>query len=156
MRPVSENEALAYAGRGAVVVHSVSVSYAIGPAATVVVVDAGDRPDGSGVTSADGVHLRGPFPPAAAERLGAHRQELPIHGFARMPDGCLPLGPLRVAVVSSRPTGAGHFAVRVTEDGLEVPSSPDWLVECSLRIDDPLPYDVLDRVRPVPRRRPLT
>jgi hypothetical protein len=44
---VSEREALAAAGAGARVVSGDSVTYAIGPAATVVIVDAGDRPDGT-------------------------------------------------------------------------------------------------------------
>ncbi|WP_144022431.1 hypothetical protein [Asanoa hainanensis] len=126
------------------------MTYAVGPTATVVAVDAGDRPGGSGLSTRDRLSLRSPFPRAAAERLGGSRQDRPIHGFVRTPSGWVPLGLLRVTMTGSRPTGSVPF----TWNGADVPWEPEWLVECALTLDDPLPFDVLDVVRPTPPAPP--
>ena len=112
------------------------VTYALGSAGLVVVVEAGDRPDGSAVYAADEVRLRQPFPDEVVATLSIRPgARLPVYGFVRMPEGCLPLGELTVmSHGSSRTPGASQW-------GFE---------ECRLHIDQRLPFSVLDRVRPMP------
>jgi hypothetical protein len=111
------------------------VTYALGSAALVVTIEAGDRPDGSAVHAADQVILRPPFPDEVMAALTAKPDRLPIHGFVRVPEGCLPLGRLRVTM--HRFSGAPG-------------ASQSRFEECHLLIGDQLPFSVLDRVRPVP------
>lgn len=127
--------ALALAGIAPTVWSASSVTYALGPDALVVLIDAGDRPDGSAVQSVDEVQLRAPCPAEVVAVLTAGPRGLPIQGFVTTPDGCLPLGRLRITShrVSHPPGG-----------------SPPRFEECQLRIDQRLPFSVLDRIRPVP------
>lgn len=126
---VDEPTALAMAGPGRQVAADEFVTYACGMDAVVIVVEAGDRPDGSGVQTRDRLILREPFPGSALEWLELHRR--PRLGFVRLRQGCLPLGPL--TEVSSR------YAER---DGV------NRVIEMEQRIAEPLSYAVLDVVRP--------
>jgi hypothetical protein len=132
--PVAERTALAQAGAPSSLWSASSVTYALGPVALVVMLEAGDRPHGSAVYAADEVVLRTPFPDEVVAALTARADPLPIHGFVRMPEGCLPLGELRV--ISHRFSRA--------------PGAPQpRFEECQLLIADRLPYAVLDRVHAV-------
>jgi hypothetical protein len=111
------------------------VTYALGPAATVIIIQAGDRPDGSGVHSFDRVVLREPFPPAVAEALDPRPDDNRVHlGFVRLPEGCLALGRLRIGSAQFRTLDGAGRSMRMEE--------------CSLQIVERLSFDVLDRVRP--------
>jgi hypothetical protein len=140
---VSEQEAVAHAGTDVELLRGESVTYALGTAATVVILDAGDRPDGSGVRSRDQVVLRGLLPGSVAERLGAdHRSDPVVLGFVRLPDGCLPLGRLRF--------GQGEYVqVGHNDDWPWHGDDPYRLADCLLHLDNLLPWDVLDLARPV-------
>src|SRR5947207_621329 len=76
-----------------------------------------------------------PFPDEVAAALTGWPGPLPIRGFVRLPEGCVPLGGLRVMSYGSG-RAAGGSRPRVEE--------------CRLLIEDRLPSRVLDRVRPVP------
>jgi hypothetical protein len=119
--PVPGPEALASAGEPVRVLTAGRVIYALGPEATVFVVEAGDRPGDSAVQTADDVTLRAPFPDDVSEALRARDQT--IIGYVRLADDCVPLGRLRVSSVNAH--------------------------ECHLFLTDRLPFDVLDLVRPV-------
>ena len=133
--PVSERVALAVAGAPCSVWSGSPVTYALGPAALVVVLEAGDRPGGSAVHAADEVILRPPLPDEVVAVLIPGPDRLPIRAFARVPGGCVPLGGLRV---SSHVSGQAPGTSRLRFE------------ECRLRIDQRLPFSVLDQVRPVP------
>ena len=121
-----------------------NVTYVVGPLATLIIVEAGDRPDCSAVQTFDGLTLREPFPEVAEARLTS--SENPILGFVRVPMGYVPLGKLRLGVSRCR---------SVDVDGKPWPfSGRSELTWCELRIVDRLPVDVLDRVRPT-RQEPL-
>lgn len=77
------------------------VTYVAGPSATVVIVQAGDRPDGSAVQNLEELTLHEPFPEGIEARLAS--SELPLLGFVRLPQGYMPLGELRLAVSHHRP-----------------------------------------------------
>jgi hypothetical protein len=130
---IAEEAALADAGRRARVWTGSPVTYALGASALVVVVDAGDRPQGSAVYAVDEVRLRPPVPDRVVAVLAARRGRLPIRGYVRLPQGCLPLGELRVVVYefSNRPDAVSTFE------------------QCRLSICEPLGFEMLDRVRPV-------
>jgi hypothetical protein len=81
------------------------------------------------------VVLRPPFPDEVVAALTGRAGRLPLYGFVRMAEGCLPLGRLQVTM-----HGTGR------DSGT---SSPRFEV-CRLSIGDRLPFSVLDRVRPVP------
>jgi hypothetical protein len=132
---VEERDALAAAGTVSRVWRASSATYVLGPAALVVVIDAGDRPGGSAVHAVDEVVLRPPIPEDALAVLTGGPQGLPILGFARVPEGCLPLGRLRVTSHSSA------WAPDRSQSTFE---------DCHLSIQNPLPFPVLDRVRPLP------
>jgi hypothetical protein len=131
---VEEQDALAAAGAVSRVWRASPVTYALGPAALVMVIDAGDRPDGSAVYATDQVILRPPIPEDALAVLTGGPQGLPILGFARVPEGYLALGRLRVTSHSS-----------AWAAGTPQPRFQD----CHVNIQDPLPFPALDRVRPV-------
>ncbi|WP_426502835.1 hypothetical protein ACPPVO_35055 [Dactylosporangium sp. McL0621] len=133
---ISERQALAHAGAGVEVRPGERVSYALGADATVVVLDAGDRPDGTGVWSRDEVVLRGVIPGSAHRWMDAGAGDEPvILGFVRLPAGCLPLGRLQVSQCS---------IASVTHNSDQPPLS-----ECVLRLDERLPWHLLDLVRPM-------
>lgn len=111
---------------------------ALGASALVVVLDAGDRPQGSAVYAADEVRLRPPLPEEVVAVLTAGPGRLPIRGYARLPQGCLPLGELRVSM-----------------HGLSICADAATTFEqCRLTICEPLPFGLLDRVRPVSAMAP--
>ncbi len=112
------DEALRRAGANAAVVEAGPVTYARGDAAFVLIVDAGDRPGGSMVDSRTGIELSGPFPGPVPDWL--HRFDLPWLGFARLPEGCVPLGEV-------------HSRGGIRYD---------------LVLEQPLSFAVLDRIRP--------
>ncbi|MFJ4686976.1 hypothetical protein [Streptomyces sp. NPDC088789] len=104
----------------------------MGSAGTVIIAEAWDVPDRSGVWSAGEVRLIGPAPDPVRERLvgqpgGRTGSPLPIHLAVRSGEGILYLGTARV----------GRACL-----------SGDVLTDCALRLDSPLRTDVLDRVRP--------
>ncbi|GLW34517.1 hypothetical protein Areg01_74540 [Actinoplanes regularis] len=108
-------------GDGATVLDGgADVTYVSAPGELAIIVASGYRPDGSGVRSADDLVLREPFP-AGVEFASA------ITAFARLPDGLLCLGPVR-------PGSLERQGGRLREVGL-------WF-------DNPLSYELLDRVRP--------
>ncbi|HEY0699688.1 MAG TPA: hypothetical protein VGD43_17970 [Micromonospora sp.] len=118
------------------------MTYVVGPLATLVIVQAGDRPDGSAVQSFDALALREPFPEAAEARLGSPGP--PLLGFVRVSEGYVPLGKLRNAVSRHKP---------VSSDGAAWPYvGVGELTWCQLQLADRLPFDVLDQVRPTPQQ----
>jgi hypothetical protein len=136
-RTTAEAEALAAAGPDARV-ESGEAAFALGPSATVVIVDPGDRPNGNCVTSVDDVVLRGPFPVPVADRLSAgDLQDRPILGYVRTPEGCLPLGQMRIVLLHHEP-----YQIPGITKGI--------LRECRLWLKDSLPFEVIDRIRPTP------
>lgn len=132
--PVPEAVALAAAGQPARIHHTSHATYAVGPAGLVVLVEPGDRPDGTAVRERGRLCLTGPFPEEVNTLLLASSRERwdepVVHGFVRLPGGCLPLGTLT------------HEAGGYDPDGGTV-------LEYGLGLDHPLPFDVLDQVRPV-------
>lgn len=134
---------LSYAGAHPLVLRAGDVSYVVGPSATLVIVQAGDRPDGSAVQNFDDLTLHEPFPEGVEARLTG--PGLPRLGFVRLAEGYLPLGALRHSVSRHRPGDLAEnspFPYRL----------PGELSFCQLHIADRLPFDVLDRVRPTPQQ----
>jgi hypothetical protein len=127
---VTESEALSLAGTPALSLPADGVTYVVGPSATLIIVEAGDRPDGNAVMSADTLVLHAPFPEEAAARL--EKWNLPKLGFVRVPQGCVPLGEL----------GSWQSSSRQVERG-----GPWRLMDIELRSRHRLDFDVLDRVR---------
>ncbi|KAB2350334.1 hypothetical protein [Actinomadura rudentiformis] len=102
---------------------------AVGSGCTVLIADSGDDLKLSGVRSRDTFALLEPMPGMVATRLwDAHPR--PIHLFGRLPEGMIYLG-----------TG------RLSRGGPNR-ESPQEIHECLLRLDSPLDFQVLDRVRP--------
>ncbi|GGN36450.1 hypothetical protein GCM10010109_61420 [Actinoplanes campanulatus] len=142
---VAEREALGLAGPGAHVAAAGPVTYVHGPDARVLIIQAGDRPGGSTVDSREGIELRAPFPVEMSGWLDAH--DLPLLGFVRLHDGCLAIGTLR----ETRRVSAG--TVRWGSPGTigsVAAGSAGSLRQVDLAIDEYLPVDVLDLVRPTP------
>ncbi len=133
---------LSYAGAQAHVLPAGDVSYVVGPSATLVVVRAGDRPDGSAVRNFDDLTLHEPFPEGVEARLVD--SEPPKLGFVRLPEGFMPLGRLRQAV-------SRHAPGALAEDSPFPYRLPGRLTLCRLHLADRLPFHVLDRVRPTPQ-----
>lgn len=105
----------------------------MGPAGMVVIMEAGDGLDRSGVWNAEEVRLLGPAPVAVADRLmgsswGGDETLLPIHIAVRVEGEVLYLGTGRVSRVG-------------TSDGV--------LTDCEIRLESPLSREFLDRVRPL-------
>ena len=139
---VSEAEALSYGGTPARTYAADGVTYVVGPLATLIILDAGDRPQGSAVRNVDYLVVREPFTEVVDARLQSW--DLPKLGFVRVPEGYVPLGEL----------GSGRDELRHIDDG-----GPRWpfggrvaLISSELRIRNRLAFDVLDRVRPTPER----
>ncbi|MFK0253733.1 hypothetical protein [Streptomyces sp. NPDC090445] len=131
---IADAAALSVAGAGL-------VRYEVGPAlvgagadATVVIVAPGDHPRVSGVQDSTKVLLRGEMGPALAPRF-AFEGAPPLHVFAGLDQGCLPLGTARCRGSSA--------------------SAPDHLQHAELELDQPLSRPVLDAVRPVPAPGPV-
>jgi hypothetical protein len=116
---VAESEALALAGPDAEILKSPDTVVATGRETVVVVAERGVR------TSEDLV-VSGPFPARVAARLTAEPQPN-VLAWARLPEGCLALGTARVVRAGTR-RGA--------------------LQDLALYLEAPLPYELLDRVRP--------
>ncbi|MFJ7496831.1 hypothetical protein ACIQZB_37915 [Streptomyces sp. NPDC097727] len=107
-------------------------SVVIGPAGTVIIMEASDAPDRSGVWSAEEVRLIGPAPAPVTERLmgshwGVDQSSLPIHIAVRVEEEVLYLGTAQVSQAG-------------TSDGV--------LTDCELRFEAPLSRELLNRVRP--------
>jgi hypothetical protein len=127
---VDDVEALGLAGAGAEVFTAGGADVAAGLGGTVIITDAGDDLAASGVRNSRTFMLIGPVPGAIAARfLDQDPESQPIHLFVRLQEGALYLG-----------TGR-HARSGWTHD-------PYVLEDCVLRIDPPLSFDVLDRVRP--------
>jgi hypothetical protein len=114
------------AGPEALLVSADDAAYALGPDTIVIVVEGGDRPSGRGVRTTRDIALLGPFPNAVDERFSGERPPV-LFAFARLAEGCLALGTVRVTTLV-------HLHGRLQEVGLYM--------------ETPLPYDLLDRVRP--------
>ena len=130
---ITEAAALSVAGAGL-------LRYEMGPAligagadSTVVIVEAGDNPEVSGVQDSTRVLLRGERIPDLHPRFD-FQDVPPIHLFARLDRGCIPLGTARCR---SRPWKPGDFNHAVLE------------------LRQPLGRKVLDMVRPVPEPGPV-
>jgi hypothetical protein len=65
---VAEAETMSQAGNPAQTLSADGVTYAVGPSATLIIVESGDRPDGNAVNDADCLVVREPFPRGAADR----------------------------------------------------------------------------------------
>lgn len=114
--------------------------YEMGPAligagadATVVIVVPGDNPGVSGVQDSTKVLLRGDRASDLHARF-AFREPLPVHVFARLDQGCLPLG---TALCRRTPSVSADF------------DHAEW------ELDRPLGREALDVVRPVPEPGPV-
>ncbi|MEU4425355.1 hypothetical protein AB0F81_32440 [Actinoplanes sp. NPDC024001] len=114
-----EAEALALAGPGAEVHHSPEAVLAAGPDTLVIVAE-------GAVRTAEDLAVPGPFPARVAALLSGVKPPA-VLAFARVPEGCLALG-------SARPVRLGRRRGALQDLGLI--------------LDAPLPYDLLDRVRP--------
>jgi hypothetical protein len=136
---VPEPEALSLAGAGARIYRTPLASYVLGPDAFIVMIEPGDRPDSTAVRDREHLSLAGLFPEevnaylyndhqAAGLRPGVARSAL--YGFVRVPEGWLPLGPLRYC-------------------GSCYDSGAERLFEYRVRLEQVLPFEVLDRVRPL-------
>ncbi|MGP4090580.1 hypothetical protein [Streptomyces sp. KR55] len=112
----------------------------IGDAGTVIIVEAGDSLDRSGVWNASEVRLLGRAPTPVSERLlekprawGRDDTKLPVHLMVRVSEGLVYLG-----------TGSVTRAGTVLRPGC----TEHVLTDCALRLDSPLSKPSLDRVRP--------
>ncbi|GAA0472154.1 hypothetical protein Aca07nite_82600 [Actinoplanes capillaceus] len=115
---VAEAGALATAGPRAKVHGEAGDLFAIGPAGTVVIT--------GGVRTAEDLTVTGPFARLVEGRLTGG-DALPVHVFARLPDGCLALGTARVTELARR---------------------RGVLQRAGLRLYTPLPQHLLDLARP--------
>ncbi|BAL91352.1 hypothetical protein AMIS_61320 [Actinoplanes missouriensis 431] len=116
---VAEPVALAAAGPGAEETGGSGAWFAAGPHGVVVVV-------AGGVRTHEDLTVPGPLPRVVERHLAGEPQPA-VLAFARLPEGCLALGAARVTRIGRR-----RGAVQDLE----------------LRLDAPLPYEFLDRVRP--------
>ncbi|MEV8451578.1 hypothetical protein AB0467_06505 [Streptomyces sp. NPDC052095] len=125
---VAEAAALSVAGAG-LLRHEVGpVLIGAGADATVVIVTPGGIPGISGVQDSTRVLLHGDMSPALGPRFEP-RVAPPTHLFARLDQGCLPLGTARCVGRGGPSTHLDHVA---------------------LELDTPLSRAVLDTVGPVP------
>ncbi|GII33561.1 hypothetical protein [Planotetraspora mira] len=137
---VPESDVLTLAGLGARIYRMPLASYVLGPDAFIVIVEPGDRPDGTAVQHRELLKLAGPFPDEVHTYLyndlmgtAGHRPETTpsaLHGFVRVREGCQPLGPLKYCGGSYDPT-------------------EERLIEYQIHLEQVLPFEVLDRVRPL-------
>ncbi|MGW4021413.1 hypothetical protein [Streptomyces sp. NPDC005009] len=91
---VTEAAALSVAGAGLRRYEMDTAVIGAGTDATVVIVESGDNPRVSGVQDATKVLLRGDPIPDLRPRFD-FESPLPMHVFARLGQGCLPLGTAR-------------------------------------------------------------
>ncbi|MFG1859143.1 hypothetical protein ACGFJT_45425 [Actinomadura geliboluensis] len=136
---VIDDDPLGLAGPGADMVTACGADVAVGPDGTVIVTEAGDDLEASGVRNRDTFALVGPVPGEVAARflagwssepwLQSGPESQPIHLFVRVREGALYLG-----TVEQLQSGWG--------------TDPYILEDCVLHIDPPLDVDALDRVRP--------
>ncbi|GAA3247092.1 hypothetical protein ACFO1B_50935 [Dactylosporangium siamense] len=142
---VTESDVVALAGAGARAYRTLFATYVLGPDVFIVVVEPGDRPHGTAVQDRELLKLTGPFPDEVNTLLyhdlthRGHRSPATqngLHGFVRVHEGCVPLGPMTCS-------GGGW--------------DPDeeQLIEYRLSLKHALPFDALDQVRP-PRPAPPT
>ncbi|MFI1992652.1 hypothetical protein [Actinoplanes sp. NPDC020271] len=110
---VTEPEALALAGPGAMLLTGTEAAYAVGPDTIVVVAPSAGE--------AGEITLPGPFPEMVEERLAGVLRPA-VCAFARLPEGCLALGLARSTVLGYR-RGALHD-IRLT---FEAPVPPGLL-----------------------------
>ncbi|MFC0531227.1 hypothetical protein [Phytohabitans kaempferiae] len=82
---VTDAEALSQAGTPAQTLSAGDVTYVVGPLAMLVIVEAGDRPDGSAVQAFDRLALREPFPELVEAQL--QNSGTPRLGFVRCGGG---------------------------------------------------------------------
>jgi hypothetical protein len=138
---VSESGAVTAAGAGARVYRAERVTYAIGPDAMVVIVDSGDRPGETGVQSRHELTLISPFPFAE----GDWPDDVPTLALARLPAGCVALGPITTPLESADIwANLAHLRRGPGERGDQ---RPDGTKIHTWRFAEPLPFDVLDLVR---------
>ncbi|MFE5560415.1 hypothetical protein [Streptomyces sp. NPDC056544] len=130
---VSEAAALSVAGAPVRRYEMGPALIGVGPEAAVVVVAPGDDPGGSGVQDSVQVLLRGDRVPELHSRFDFHDSP-PIHVFARLEQGHLPLGR---AWCRGRSWAAAHFD------------------HAKLELDRPMSRVMLDAVRPVPAPGPV-
>ncbi|MBG0566295.1 hypothetical protein [Actinoplanes aureus] len=116
---VAEADALTLAGEDTELHLGPAAVLAAGRDTVVVVAD-------GAVRTAEDLAVAGPFPAHVATLLTAAKPPA-VLAFARLPEGCMALGSARVARLGRR-RGA--------------------LQDLDLVLDAPLPYDLLDRVRP--------
>ncbi|MEU1940586.1 hypothetical protein ACH49O_41595 [Streptomyces coeruleorubidus] len=128
----TEAAALSVAGAGLRRCQMGSALIGAGADATVVILEPGDNSEVSGVRDSTEVLLRGDAVPALHSRFD-FREALPLHLFARLDRGCLPLGTARCRGRSSAPADFDH---------------------AELELDQPLTREMLDAVRPVPAPGP--
>ncbi|MGV9372116.1 hypothetical protein [Micromonospora tulbaghiae] len=135
---VPERAAMSAAGPNAEVAYGDGVTFAYGTGALVVIVDAGDRPDGSAVDNANALVLREPLPTEATRWMSAmNKGEQPLLGFVRTAGGCLALGEL--------------YQARTVYRGMDPFTGDEGaLAFAELTWGDRLPPDLLDEVRPTP------
>ncbi|MEV0901978.1 hypothetical protein, partial [Actinoplanes sp. NPDC049802] len=115
---VEEAGALAAAGPRAKVRGGSEELFAVGPEGTVVIT--------RGVRTAEDLTVTGPFARLVEGRLTGG-DDLPVHVFARLPDGCLALGTARVTELARR---------------------RGVLQRAGLRLHHPLPPHLLEMIRP--------
>ncbi|WP_406266435.1 hypothetical protein OH779_20405 [Actinacidiphila glaucinigra] len=137
---MDEAEALALVGASATERFTVGgATVVIGPAGILIITDAADTPDKSGVWNAQEVRLLGPAPAPVMERLlgqtgtwSSRDTPLPIHLMVRVVEGLVYLGAGRVvqAETMRRPGCAA-----------------DELIRCTMRLDPTLSKSLLERVR---------
>ncbi|MEO3742307.1 hypothetical protein [Plantactinospora sp. B5E13] len=127
-RLITEEAAFSVAGAGLRRYEMGPATIGAGADATVVIVARGDNPGVSGVQDSTKVLLYGDRIPDLHSRF-CFQSPLPIHVFARLDQGCLPLGTARCRRTSAYPADFHH---------------------AELELYEPLTRDMLDAVRPVP------
>ncbi|MEV4139342.1 hypothetical protein AB0J72_45165 [Dactylosporangium sp. NPDC049742] len=137
---IPESDVVALAGAEARIYRTLFVTYVLGPDAFIAIVEPGDRPDGTAVQDRQLLKLTGPFPDEVNTFLLQdliHRgqpspaTQTALLGFVRVEDGCMPLGSIAHG-------GGGVY------DPCE-----GRLLEYRLHLRHPLPFEALDRARPL-------
>lgn len=129
----TEAAALSVAGAGLRRYEMGSALIGAGADATVVILEPGDNPAVSGVRDSTKVLLRGDAVPALHSRFDFW-EALPLHLFARLDRGCLPLGTARCRGRSFAPADFDR---------------------AELELDQSLTREMLDAVRPAPAPGPV-
>ncbi|WP_328471822.1 hypothetical protein OHA21_08220 [Actinoplanes sp. NBC_00393] len=132
MNLISEADLLAGAGSDPQVYRTPLVTYVLSPDLVMILFEAGDRPDGTGIQDAWHAEVHAPFPADVHAVLTCGpRNPQRIEGFVRLPGGLLPLGALREA-------GASY----------SIGTRPSQLLGLRFELDPALPFEYLDCVRP--------